>query len=212
LKSVAIELAKLELAMEDVDRDRSFDTTRPEFLYSIIGYLILLNGRLPTMEYDHVEFQNWLLNLIRIFLQGSIPQSMQDIASLFISGQVVVTENFLLMRQGVGALDISDQFGFNIDVDTGGVFPPNIFQVDKFIRQLLDLARPAHTLFRLRYIFRDDYVPNDDFGRILDAMRWRMSSYYYEDLRGYCSGIRDRDRLGRKTNQSVSTEDHSNDF
>jgi hypothetical protein len=73
-------------------------------------------------------------------------------------------------------------------------------------------VRPAHTLFRIRYIFTDEYIPGDGIGQILDAMRWHMGVYYYDDFRSYWNGIRDRDRLGKKTNQCVTAEDHSDDF
>ena len=212
LKAVAVELAKIELALEDVDRDRAFTTTRSDFLYSMIGYMLLTNGRLPPMEFSDEEFRNFLLALVAIYFQGSIPKSIQDVAGLFLTGDVTVTENFLLVRAGASGLDISDQFGFVIDVvaPPGGGFPANAMQVDATIRLLLDIVRPAHTLFRIRYIFQDKYIPNS--GTILDAMSWSMRNYYYDDFRSYWSGIRDLDRLGRKTNQTVTSEDHSDDF
>jgi hypothetical protein len=192
LKAVAVELAKIELALEDVDLDMDFDRTRSEFLYSIIGYLVFLNGKLPPLEFDDEEFRTFLLNLILIFFQGSLPESMQDSADLFFSGANEVLENFLLT--------------------TTGVFPESVFQLQQSLRIILDLVRPAHTLFRIRYIFEDNYNPNDPEGKILDAYRWRMANYHYEDFRSYWCGIRDRDRLGKKTNQTVTDEDHSMDF
>lgn len=215
MKAVAVELARIELAIEDVDSDRSITTTRSDFLYSIIGYLIFLNGRLPQMEFSDEEFRQFLINLTRIYFQGSIPKSISDLTSLLLSGDVRVTENFLLVRQGASGLDISDQFGFNIDVvvPQGGQFPPNMFQVDSTLRMLLDIIRPAHTLFRIRYIFSDTFTPNTDTtGKIIDSMRWSLSMYEYDDLRSYWNGIRRRDRLGAKVNQVVVAEDHSKDF
>lgn len=212
LKAVAIELARLELALEDVDRDRGFDTTRPEFLYAIVGYLALLNGRVPGVDFNDAEFRALCVNLIRIYFQGSIPQSMGDVVKLFLDLPLEVRENFLLVRQGASGLDISDQFGFLIDVLTGGSLPLDIFQRDQAVRQLLDIARPAHTLYQLRYVFTDQYLPNDTYGKVIDAMRWELSTYYYDDVRGYCQGLRDRDRLGRKATQTITAEDHSADF
>jgi hypothetical protein len=214
IKAVAIELARLELALEDVDRDRDFSQTRGDFLYSLIGYFVFLNGKLPALQFDDVEFRNVLLSLIRIYFQGSTPKSMEDVANLFLAGDIRVTENFLLLRAGASGLDISDQFGFNVDVviPIGGGFPPSVFEADSTIRMVLDIVRPAHTLYRLRYIFQDKYFPNDPTGKVLDAMRWAMSCYYYDDFRSYWAGIRNRDRLGRKTNSAVTDEDHSNDF
>lgn len=214
LKAAAVELARIELALEDVDRDRAFATTRPDFLYSIVGYLVLVNGQIPPLQFTDESFRQFLLNLIRIYFQGSIPKSMQDVVDLFLSGSVTVTEDFLLVRKGASGFDISDEFTFGIDVvaPPGGGFPPDVFNNDAGIRLVLDLVRPAHTLFRIRYIFQDTYIPNDTFGIILDAMRWTLGAYYYEDFRSYWVGIRNRDRLGRKQNKAVTAEDHSNDF
>lgn len=206
LKAVAVELARLELALEDVYTDNGFATTRSDFLYSIVGYFVFLNGRLPDLEFSDTEFRNVLLNLIRIYFQGSIPKSMSDVVSLFISGDILVTENFLIVRKGGSGLDISDQFGFDVDVviPLGGAFPSNVFEADSTIRQILDIVRPAHTLYRIRYIFQDRYIPTN--GVVGDAMRWAMSNYYYEDFRSYWGGLRNRDRLGRKVNQTVTSE------
>lgn len=214
LKAVAVELARIELALEDVDRDRQFATTRSDFLWSMVGYLVLVNSKIPDLGFSDEEFRNFFLNMIRIYFQGSIPESMSDVVRLFISGDIKVTEAFLLLRAGASGLDISDEFIFDIDyiAPPGGGFPPNIFEADSAIRQILDLVRPAHTLFRIRYIFTDEYIPNDTIGRILDSMRWRMGIYYYDDFRSYCGGIRDRDRLGKKVNQYITGEDHSSDF
>jgi hypothetical protein len=212
VKAVAVELAKIELALEDVSSDQDFTRTRAEFLYSIIGYLVFLNGHLPPLTFDDDEFRHFLLNLIRIYFQGSIPESMKDAVGLFLTGDYQVLENFLLQRAGASGLDISDQFGFQIGVVATGTFPPEIFQIESSIRIILDIVRPAHTLFSIRYIFTDNYNPNEPAGRILDEARWRMASYYYEDYRSYWSGLRDRDRLGRKQNQRVTNEDHSSDF
>lgn len=216
LKAVAVELAKIELALEDVSYDVDFNRTRSEFLYSIVGYLCFLNDRLPSLEYDDAEFRTFLLNLIRIYFQGSIPKSIQDATGLFLSTDFRVLENFLLVRQGAANLDISDQFGFQIDVETGNQFPTDIFDLQSSIRTILDIVRPAHTLFRIRFIFNDDYIPNPDSedraGDVIDEMRWRMWTYYYEDYRSYWAGTLDRDRLGKKVSQCIQAEDHSQDF
>lgn len=213
MKAVAVELARLELALEDVEFDSDFKNTRSEFVYNLIGYLVFLNGKLPTTAFDDQEFKTFLLNVIKIYFQGSVPGGMRDGVQLFVGENVTVTENFLLLRQGASGLDISDQFGFQISIDALSGFPSDVFTLDSNIRLILDILRPAHTLFRIRYIFRDTYTPNSDTsGKILDASRWRLANYYYDDLRVYPRGLKDRDRLGVKVNQKVVAEDHSMDF
>lgn len=214
LKAVAVEIAKIELALEDIDSDSGYENTRSDFIYSIIGYLVFLNGRLPQTQFDDTEFKRFLLSVIKIYFQGSIPTSIREGVALFTSENVTVTENFLLVRQGASGFDISDQFGFQIDLEGGGL-SGDVFSVDSNIRLILDIIRPAHTLFRIRYVFRDKYEPTNEDGTsrpILDAYRWRMANYYYEDFRVYTGGIKNRDRLGVKVNFAVTDEDHSDDF
>jgi len=213
IKAVAVELAKIELALEDVALDTDFSNTRSDFLYSIIGYLVFLNGRLPSTSFDDQGFKQFLLSVIKIYFQGSIPTSIQEGVQLFISDNVTITENYLLIRAGASGYDISDQFGFQISIDALGGFPSDVFTVDYNVRLILSIIRPAHTLFTIRYVFRDSYNPNpDQGGKILDTSRWRLSNYYYEDFRKYSQGLKDHDRLGVKTNQVVTSEDHSKDF
>jgi hypothetical protein len=219
LKAVAVELARIELALEDVRSDYNFALTtqaqtRSDFLYSIIGYLVLVNGQIPPLQWDDATFRQFLINLIRIYFQGSIPESMKDVVNLFFTGDITVTEDFLLVREGAAGYDISDEFSFQIDITAppGGGFPPNVFANDSATRLILDLVRPAHTLFTIRYIFTDNYIPNDVFHIVLDAMRMNLGAYYYDEFRSYWVGIRNRDRLGRKTNRAVTGEDHSDDF
>jgi hypothetical protein len=212
LKAVAVELARLELALEDVNFDEDFRTTRSDFIYSLIGYMVFLNGKLPTTTFDDQEFRTFLLNVIRIYFQGSVPASIRDSVELFFTQNVTVTENFLLVRLGASGLDISDQFGFRIDISSlTGL--SDVFSLDANVRLLLRIIRPAHTLFRIRYLFQDHYLPNpSQGGKILDSAHSKLSSYYYEDLRRFSRGLRDRDRLGVKVNQSIQGENHSRDF
>ena len=215
LKAVAVEIARLELALEDVSWDYNFgallnqQSTRTDFAYSIIGYLILTNGGLPPLQFNDQQFKQFLLSLIGIYFQGSVPASMAAVAELLIKGNVVVTESFLLVREGASGLDISDEFTFSLDtlIPSGQGFPTGAMDVDSTVRMLLDIVRPAHTLYRIRYIFQDAYL-----GPMLDAVRSSLGAYYYDDIRSYWGGIKNVDRLGKKTNQTVAAEQHGPDF
>jgi len=210
LKAIATEIARLELALEDVDRDRSALTARPEFLYQVIGYLLFLNGKLPKVGFDSEEFRRFFLSVLRLYFSGSIPSTMLSASQLLFAETVTIAENFLLLRGGASGLDISDQWGFTITLDDNS-FPPDFFNLDAALRQLIDVLRPAHTLFRFRVLFKDTYNPNDGAG-VLDAMRWRMAVYHYEDVRRYCDGILDRDIKGHKDVNVVTEENHDADF
>jgi hypothetical protein len=296
VKAVALELARLELALEDVKFDIDFETTRTDFLYTMIGYMVFMNGQLPTTDYDDEQFRQFLLNVIGIYFEGSIPKAMVQGVQLFLTGALTFTENFLQARLPDSGLDISDEFGFQIDaittttteigvlgvqsntnrlavqlpipsspyqiilsngtsfqvntvntdgnfgtpvtgvvelsLSTGNLnwntldlttysgetvlfqlsrFPEDTFTLEANVRLILNIIRPAHTLFKIRYIFTDRYNPNGGRG-ILDSSRSSLSSYYYEDFRVYENGLLDLDRMGRKVNQLVVGEDHTGDF
>lgn len=78
LKAVAVELARLELALEAVSYDADFRYTRTEFLYQTVGYLVYLNGKLPKVSFDDVEFRSFLLKVIGIYFRGSVPAALKD--------------------------------------------------------------------------------------------------------------------------------------
>lgn len=208
LKAVAVELAKVELSLEDIFHDTDFNKTRPEFLYSLIGYMIFLNGKLPPLQFDSEEFRSFLLAVLRCLLQGAVPESIEAAVDLLYDKDFDVFEAFILTRLGANGFDISDQFGFDVAIFAGDSFPENMFNVEQSLRLILNIIRPAHTLFKIRYIFTDMF----DSSGIVDAVRWKLACYYYDDVRRYWSGVRDRDRLGVKVNQSVSDEDHSDEF
>jgi hypothetical protein len=212
IKAVALEMARLELALEDVKFDIDFQTTRTDFLYTLIGYMVFMNGQLPSTDYDDEQFREFLLNVIGIYFQGSIPEALLEGVQLFFSNVTTLTENFLLARFPASGLDISDEFGFQIDVtDTTDGFPDDTFTLESNVRLILDIIRPAHTLFKIRYVFTDTYDPNNGQG-ILDLSRGSLNSYYYEDFRVYSHGVLDQDRMGRKVNQIVVGEDHTGDY
>ena len=212
VKSVATELARLELALEDVQFDVDYHSTRTDFLYTLIGYMVFASGQLPVTSYDDEQFREFLLNVIGIYFEGAIPKAVQDGVNLFFSGENTINENFLQARIKNSGYDISDEFGFQIDISNpAGGFPPDVFNLEANLRIIINIIRPAHTLFKIRYVFQDHYSPNPG-GKILDASRGSIANYHYDDFRMYAQGSMDRDRLGSKVNHAVIGEDHSLDF
>ena len=172
LNAVAYELARLELSLEDVNTDQAFATVRTDFLYQVIGYM-LFNGQLPSLDYSDIEFRKFFITLIGIYFQGAVPAAIEAAANLLFDQLATTYENFLLVRQGASGLDISDEFGFRIDIAcTNNEFPANTFMNDAALRMILQIIRPAHTLYQLRYVFQDVY-PSDS---ITDTSNWKLDS------------------------------------
>lgn len=215
LKAVAIAMAKLRLSTEDVRSDTFFSETRSAFLYQTLTQILFPDGQPETGFGDH-DFKEFLQKVIAVYFKGSVSESMLEIATLFANGaQVIVHENYEESRNATSGVDISDQFGFVIDV-----MLPSPGYLDPFIssagtKVLLDIIRPAHTLFKLKHILSDAYIgqqTQSDQSKILDTLKFTMSSYNYEDFRKFVSGVDRLDVLGTKRSKSVTLEDHTMDF
>jgi hypothetical protein len=214
LKAIAIELARVRLSLDQIQTDAYFKSTRGEFLYQTVTEL-LFPGEIPDPNFGDLDFRDFLVNVVAIYFKGSVPSSIKSAVELLTSGKVIVFENFKEARQPGSGLDISDQFGFQVDVILDSLTDSNIFLSDHNIRILLNIIRPAHTLYTLRFILKDVYIgqqtdrqPN----KVLDKFSLDISNYGYEDFRKFVEGVKGIDDLGTKKAVSITAEDHSADF
>lgn len=222
LKAMSIELARLRLALDDIRRDTYYASTRSEFLYQVLTQA-LFPKRIPSPGLDDLDFRDFLLKVLEIYFKGSIPDSMKAAVQLLVGdSEVVITEYFLEARKPGSGFDISDQFGFGVDVIMGSPGDVDVFLADRNIRLLLNIIRPAHTLFRLRYVIGDEFLGNQDpdqpsdatgfNAKVLDSFDFVLDCYDYEDFRRFVEGVEGVDLLGVKRPKSVVAEDHSGDF
>ena len=217
LKAIAIALARIRLMLSDVQNDTYFVATRTEFLYQNLTSFVFPNldkTGIPNLGSTDVDFREFLQSIISIYFKGSIPQSMQRAVELITGGTVVVRENFLEARSPSSGFDISDEFGFTVDVLLDNPGSIDIFLADQNIRILLNIIRPAHTLFRMRYILSDTYTGQSNVvdpsrinpGPILDTLYETISDYGYEDIRRNFGGVAGIDNLGTKKRFDVVGE------
>jgi hypothetical protein len=212
IKSMVIELSRIRLALDDIRTDISYTNTRTEFMYQVISSMMFPN-EIPDPGFNDKDFRNFLLQVLNAYFKGSIPSSIQNIVELLVNGQVIIKENFEEARRPGSFFDISDQFGFTVDVLLDSPSSTDTILAGKNIRILLNIIRPAHTLYRLRFILRDEYVGQKDeekgqFSKIKDAFSWVLSNYGYEDFRKFIEGIDGVDSLGFKKVKSVIGEVH----
>lgn len=217
LKAIAIALARIRLSLEDVRADTDYRSTRAEYIYQILTSMLFPERYgAPDPGFGDRDFAEFLRSVVEVYFAGSVPTSMQRAAELVTGGmEVIVHENFLESRDPSSALDISDEFGFRIDVILPSPSSIDTMVADKNIRILMNIIRPAHTLYRLRFILSDEYLGNktdDQPHKVLDAFQMVLSNYGYEDFRRFVLGMRWIDYLGVKKSKSVTSEDHSADF
>ena len=181
LRSMALELGRMTLALENLQDDISFQDVRSEFLYNTIGYVLFLNKNLPDLEWSDESFREFLLKIVEIYFQGATPESVREAVELFTEDDFEIEERFLDPQP-----DISEQFGFSIEFDLNNAFPDDFFQVQANINLLVDIIKPAHTLYQIRNVFKENYDTTDI---VQDTATWTLFNYYYDDLRKYCKGM-----------------------
>lgn len=218
LKAMAIGIARIRMALGDIQNDTYYVATRTEFLYQILTSIVFPNPQsdgVPDLQKTDVDFRTFLQNVVALYFQGSIPDSVQKAVELITGGTIVVREAYKEARKPGSGYDLSDEFSFEIDVILPNPGNIDVFLADKNIRILLSIIRPAHTLYRIKYILQDAWVgqltkTNDS--KILDSFLFDLSNYGYEDFRKFFSGVLGPDPGGIKIPINVVAEDHSGSF
>lgn len=180
MKAMATELARITIILETLGKDISPDEVLSEFLWQSVGYLVFLNQKVPELEFDDESFREFLRRIVDIYFEGATPAAIRKGVEMFSTGKFVVRENFKENTK-----DISTHFGFTIDFELDNAFPPDMFVADRNIRLLLEIIRPAHTLYSLRHVFKEE-VPSSDWA---DSSSWFLYDYHYDDARSFCDGL-----------------------
>lgn len=217
IKAMCTELARIRLILEDSRTDAYYNQTRPEFLYQVLTSVMFPKGNIPDPKLPDLDFRDFLISVLASYYKGTIPSSMQDAINLFVGGRAKIVENFLEARDINSGLDISDQFTFDIDVLLDSPNDINVFLADKNIKTIMSILRPAHTLYRIKYILQDEWLGQKDLdkniaGKVVDELHVDIFNYGYEDFRRYCAGVDGLDRLGVKVPIDIVDEDHSDQF
>lgn len=215
LKSMAISMARVRLALDDIRADTDYKTTRAEFLYQVLTSM-LFPAEAADPRMADLDFAEFLRELVKVYFAGSVPPSIQKAVELVTGGmEVLVTENFEEARKAGSGFDISDEHTFNVDVFLPSPGSIDVFLAEKNIRILLGIIRPAHTLYRLKFVLRDEYLGNKTElqpAKVVDSFSFDLSNYGYEDFRRFVEGVAGIDPLGTKKLVHVSGEDHSGEF
>lgn len=215
LKAMALAVSRIRLALDDVRADVDYRSTRAEFLYQVLTSMLFPES-IANPDYADVDFAEFLRELVKVYFAGSVPSSMEQAVQLVTDGmRVLVTENFKEARKPGSGFDISDEHTFNVDVFLPSPGSIDVFLAEKNIRILLGIIRPAHTLYRLKFVLQDEYLGNQtdlEPNKVLDTFVFDLSNYGYEDFRKFVEGIEGIDLLGVKKPHHVIDEDHSSDF
>lgn len=219
LKAVSIALSQVRISLDQIYNDNQYNLTRGEFVNQVVQSLVFPDGSIDS-NYSDVGFRDFLVKLVGIYFNGSVPSSIEESVKLITGTDVKIHINYEEARTQNSGFDISDQFGFSVEIALDSPSDVDMFLSDRNIRVILQIIRPAHTLYKIKYVLNDSYLGNQAVpyigprppAKIVDAIHMNLSDYKYQDYRKYVLGVFGVDEGGFKKSFSVYTEDHSSSF
>jgi len=187
-QAMAEQLAEIQITTTEIYKDTTFDFTRTDFLWQVLGSLVFPGATdrsgIPQIDGD-TAYREFLHKMVRLLLDGATKASMESgLEALDPNVVATITERYLESppRDPNGAFTIEDQFLVDIFIDG---FPVDPFVLQRNAEIVLAALKPAHVLYGYSYLFTDafDQIASDDGGLSLD-----LDSYYYDDLRKWCLG------------------------
>lgn len=213
IRAMSVELARIRLSLEGVRTDGSFKSTRSEFLYQTLTSILFSESTgSPDLNKSDVEFREFLVEILKIYFSGSVPMSLEKIVELIVGGKVRIRQNFKLENKSGSGFDISDQFGFGFDIIMESPSDLDIPKIDKNLGLLFSIVSPAHTLYRLKFVVKEEFPDLDGSEELvssykfLDNLRTAFESYDYEDFRKFTDGVFGIDAGGSKRPRVVVGE------
>ena len=120
-QAIAETIADFQITAQETMADSSYDFTRPEVLFQILGSLVFpqatAQGGWPTIEGD-VPYRTFLQRMVTLLLKGATKDSVQGGIEALTTASVEVIERAVVARQmkGGSAWGPGDQFTFEINV------------------------------------------------------------------------------------------------
>lgn len=195
-RQLALEIARAEQLALDCRDDIYYDggTTRPELLYQNLGYMLNFQ---PQLIYSHNEYREILLALLSMFLKGSTKESILEGLSIFL-GVYGLTADENSIKENFN--DISQQFTFSFDVTIGSTPIKNWTSFNDTLYQILNMVKPAHTSFLIRYLFAEIIHTQNIQDEII---KWDSSFTGTEDVRTNCE---DKYKIAEIITENVSSQ------
>ena len=193
-QAMAEQLADVQITSSEILKDSTWDFTRPDFLWQVLGSFVFPNAEdksgIPQINGD-VAYRRFLQKMVEFLLLGATKTSMAGgIEALDQNLVVQILERYLQTppRDPSGAYTLKDQFTVDVLVETvSGGFPSDPFRTQRNAELVLAALKPAHVLYTYSYLFRDAFAKiADDTG----GLSFDLDQYHYDDLRKYCLGVK----------------------
>lgn len=198
LKAVATELTRIRLQLDDLFLNNSYQNLRTDYLYQALTSMVFPDGS-PIIKDNDVEFQSFLVDLLSNYFKGSTPASI-------LSSVELIYPSLVELRERITPGTPSDtEFYFDVSVLLTDPRFTALIHTDSSLKFILDVIKPAHTLFTLRNVLKEVIElksRSDEYSETLNI-------YHQEEFRKDWSGIKYVDPLGALEPTYVNAESHT---
>lgn len=197
-QAMAEQLAEIQINSTAVMKDSTWDFTRTDFLWQVLGQFVFPGATdktgIPQINGD-LAYREFLQKMVRLLLIGATKPAIEGgLEALDPNVIATVVERYLETppRDPQGVYTILDQFTIDIFIEgLDGGFPSDPFLTQTNAQLVIAALKPAHVLYTYAYLFRDAFGTIASDGDGLDgALSLNLEPYYYDDTRKYCLGAK----------------------
>jgi len=197
-QAMAEQLADIQISSTEILKDSSWDFTRTDFLWQVLGTLVFPGATdktgIPQIDGD-LAYREFLHRMVTLLLMGATKAAIEGgLEALDDNVIATVIERYLETppRSPDGPYTILDQFTIDILIEgADGGFPADPFLTQSNAALVIEALKPAHVIYTYGYLFQDAFDQIADDGDGLDgALVLDLDSYYYDDTRKWCMGAK----------------------
>jgi hypothetical protein len=193
LKQISRELALIKVKLDAIKDDRSFIQTRTEFLHQNVTSLVFPN-EYPEFGASDIEFKSFLVKVIALYMRGATTESLRDGVQYITGGNVVIFEHNNPRATG-------KSFKFDVNVYLAGAGFAYKALTEKAVKILVDILKPAHTIYTVNYILSDTYDKTRLESETSFSHNWTQSEYFRYSYNGVSGNdVRGRSPVVNVTN------------
>ena len=155
--SVAKEFSRYQYSTSDVNEDRYHVSTRPEYLFQILGDTLFLGEKVVNDNLADTQYRDFLINVRNGYYGGSRKDNIEKSVSNILGIPVEIQEIYLQVRKETSFYTLKDthRMFFNIFMDKLGASTYLVGLLLDDIRFFIDMIKPSHTLYNTRLIWTE---------------------------------------------------------
>jgi len=181
LKRVATEIARLKIEADNIQKDVSLETVRPEYLYQKFGYQVQVNKTFfPISDFGDETYRRFLKAVLHVIFNGSTLENIKYAVQLFTDHPVSVTDtiskrgviiytyldeflkNTIRLRgnlENLSNIEVSDVSGFNVYKSGLDYYISTVSLNQQVqIKRIQDGSIPSSGKVLLKYDYKDSIV------------------------------------------------------